>query len=93
MTRPSQRSRSFIKKRINTPGGRAVLHFVKKKPSHARCGRCMKPLHGVPRGPALEIAKLPKTKKRPDRPYGGYLCSSCTRKSIKEKNLDRWQNV
>ena len=93
MPRPSQRSRSFTKKRVSTPGGRVTARFVKKKPSYAKCARCRKPLHGVPRGLPSEIAKLPKTKKRPERPYGGYLCSSCTRKSIKEKNLDRWQNV
>ena len=31
------------------------------------------------------MAKLPKTKKRPERPFGGNLCSDCMRKIMKEK--------
>ncbi|MBV1767120.1 MAG: 50S ribosomal protein L34e, partial [Methanobacterium sp.] len=26
-----------------------------------------------------------KTKKRPNRPYGGYLCSECARKHFKKE--------
>lgn len=55
-----------------------------KKKSRAKCARCKKPLAGVP-SRQKELRKLPKTKKRPTRPYGGYLCSSCMRELIKEK--------
>jgi large subunit ribosomal protein L34e len=42
-------------------------------------------LQGIPRLRAVEIRKLPKSKKRPERPYGGYLCSECMRELFKEK--------
>ena len=93
MPKPAQRSRSFQKKRVNTPGGRARTHYVKKKPGIARCAACKKPLHGVPSDLPSRIKKLPKTKKRPDRPYGGNLCSACTRQAIKAKNMARWDNA
>lgn len=93
MPRPAQRSRSFIKKRMNTPGGRAVIHYVKKKPSPARCGSCRKPLHGVPSDLPAGIKKLTKTGRRPDRPYGGNLCPPCTRDVVKRKNIERWENA
>jgi len=91
MPTPAQRSRSFSKNRITTPGGKVKTHFTKKKPGMARCASCSKPLHGVPRGLPAEIRKLPKTQKRPDRPYGGTLCAPCTKRKIKSKNMERWE--
>ena len=32
-----------------------------------------------------EINKLSKSHKRPNRPYGGYLCSKCARKHFKNE--------
>lgn len=93
MPRPAQRSRSFIKKRVNTPGGRANIHYLKKKPSRATCGVCRKLLHGVPSDLPAAIRKLPRNRKRPDRPYGGTLCSACSRDVMKRKNMDRWDNA
>lgn len=72
-----------VKKR--TPGGRIVVHLKKKKPKIARCAICKKPLHGIPRLRPKELKKLPKTKKRPERLYGGYLCSKCLKELLKEK--------
>ncbi len=85
MVRPALRSSTLrkIKKRI--PGGALITHYFKRKPSPAKCGMCGKPLHGVPRERPSKMRNLPKTKKRPERPYGGVLCSSCMRKVLKEK--------
>ena len=47
----------------------------------ARCAICKKPLHGIPK----EVRKLPTSKKRVERPYGGNLCSKCARNLINEK--------
>jgi large subunit ribosomal protein L34e len=91
MPRPAQRSRSFRKKKVNTPGGKAVIHYVKKKPSPATCASCGGQLHGVPRELPSGMKKLPKTKKRPDRPYGGTLCPKCARHAVKVKNMERWK--
>ena len=79
------RSRSYKRIHKNTPGGDNVLRYKKKKPSKHVCAECGKVLHGVPRGRPYEIGKLSKTAKRPSRPYGGYLCSSCARKHFKNE--------
>ncbi|MBN1896927.1 MAG: 50S ribosomal protein L34e [Candidatus Aenigmarchaeota archaeon] len=92
MPTPAQRSTSFRKNSVTTPGGKVNIHYTKKDTSHARCGNCRKPLHGVPTGTIAEIAKLGKTQKRPDRPFGGNLCSACTRAKMKLKNMERWDN-
>lgn len=85
MPRPALRTTSFrrIKKRL--PGGRSTIHYKKKGPKGASCATCKGKLHGVPRGLPYEINKLPKTKKRPERPFGGHLCSSCSREAIKSQ--------
>jgi len=72
-----------VKKRV--PSGRIVVHFKKKKPKVAKCAKCKKPLHGVPRLTPDEIKKLSKTEKRPERPFGGHLCPACSRKLFKER--------
>jgi len=92
MPTPAQRSRSFRKKKVNTPSGKAMIHYLKKKPGPARCAVCKLPLHGVPSDLPARIRKLSKTKKRPSRPYGGNLCPACTRQAIKSKNMARWKN-
>jgi large subunit ribosomal protein L34e len=73
------------KVKIRTPGNRLIIRVRGKKPSTAKCAKCKKPLSGVPRLRPSQLRKLPKTKRRPTRPYGGYLCSSCMRELIKEK--------
>jgi len=70
---------------VRTPGSRTVIQFKRKKPSKAKCGNCKKPLQGVPKELPSKMKKIPKTKKRPERPYGGNLCSACTRSLLKQK--------
>jgi large subunit ribosomal protein L34e len=72
-----------IKRR--TPTGRVIIKVKMKKTKYAKCARCGKPLHGVPRLNPTELGKLAKTEKRPERAYGGYYCSSCSRELFKEK--------
>ena len=79
------RSRSYKRTFRKTPGGKTVLRYKKKKPSKHQCAQCGKQLHSVPRGRPYQINKLSKSKKRPNRPYGGYLCSECARKVFKEE--------
>jgi large subunit ribosomal protein L34e len=85
MVRPSLRSTSLRKIRKKIPGGASIIHFFRKRPGGAVCAECGKPLHGVSREISSKIRKLSKSKKRPERPYGGKLCSECSRKKIKEK--------
>ncbi len=70
---------------VKTPGGRNTVHFRRRKPSKAICATCKKQLAGVPRELPSKMANLPKTTKRPERPYGGTLCSACTRKLLRDK--------
>lgn len=82
MPAPSKRSRSLKRIQRRVPSGRTVVHYKKKKHSKAICGSCGAVLQGVPRKNPLQMRKMPKTKKRPERPYGGVLCSKCTRDLI-----------
>lgn len=82
MARPNRRSRTFRRVFRRTPGGNTVLQYKKRKPSKAVCCQCGKVLSGVPRERPHKMHNLPKTKKRPERPYGGMLCSACTRRKI-----------
>lgn len=85
MPEPYKRSRSLRRLQVKVPGGRTSLHYKKRKPGKAKCGNCGALLKGTLRERPLKMSKLPKTKKRPERPYGGNLCSKCLRSLIIEK--------
>ena len=80
-----ERSKGRRRVKVKVPSGRVVIRYEQRKPNVAKCARCGKPLHGVPRLIPSKLRKLPKTKRRPERPYGGYLCSKCMKEVIKEK--------
>ena len=84
MVRPTYRSRSWRRVHVRTPGGSLVVRFERRKPGPARCARCGRELGGVPRLAPRRLRKLPKTAKRPERPYGGVLCGSCLAELIFE---------
>jgi len=88
MVKEMFRSRSVKKKKVRIPGNKVVIHFKKKKVSAAKCGVCKKPLNGVPRLRQSEIRKLAKTKRRPERPFGGNLCSKCMKKVFRERAIN-----
>ena len=79
MPEPNKRSRTFRRIQTKVPGGNTILHYAKRKPSHAKCGKCNAVLKGVPREVPSKLNKLPRSKRSPERPYGGNLCSKCTR--------------
>ena len=79
------KSRTFRRVFTVVPGNRVALHYKKRKPHIAHCGNCGSPLKGVPRERPYKMRNLAKTQKRPERPYGGVLCSKCLRSLIKEK--------
>lgn len=84
MPRPRYRSRSLRRVFVRTPGGETRIHYEKRKPGPAKCAICGNPLNGVPRLRPVELRKLPKTAKRPERMYGGVLCPSCLTKLLKK---------
>ena len=82
MPAPRLRSRSLRKVFRKLPGGRTDIHFKRRKPKLAKCGNCGAKLKGVPRELPYKMRNIAKTKKRPERPYGGVLCSRCMRQEI-----------
>jgi large subunit ribosomal protein L34e len=85
MVAPRFRSRSLRRVFVKTPGGKTVLHHRRRKPAKAECAKCAIVLKGVPRDIPGKIKKLSKTQRRPERPYGGVLCSKCMRLTFIEK--------
>ena len=76
------KSRTLRRIFVRTISGKVTKHFRKRKVSKGSCGGCGTILKGVPHKIQSKLKNLPKTKKRPERPYGGVLCSSCMRKKI-----------
>lgn len=85
MPAPRLRSRSLRKVFRKVSGGRTNVHFKKRKPKMGRCGSCGVALKGVPRELPFRMRSMAKTKKRPERPFGGVLCSKCMRIEIINK--------
>jgi len=83
---PAGRHKSRSKRRVfvRTPS-KTKLTYRLRKPSKAKCGNCGTILKGVPRDVPSKFKKLSISKKRPERPYGGNLCSRCMREKIKLK--------
>jgi len=78
-TKPRYQSHALRKVQRRTPGGRTVTHYEPKLHSKHICAICKQVLHGKPRGRPVEIRKLAKSERRPERPFGGMLCSKDTR--------------
>lgn len=78
----TSKSRSLRRIRVRLPSGTSKITYRKRKPSKAKCGVCGAVLKGVPRERPYKMQNMPKTKKRPQRKYGGLLCSRCMRKKI-----------
>jgi len=76
------KSRTYRRIHKTTPGGRKVIHYVKRKPQIAHCSSCGKGLFGVPRERPYKMQNMPKSYKRPQRPFGGILCTRCSRAKI-----------
>ena len=75
------KSRTFRRIKVRTTKGLKV-HFRKPKPAKPKCADCGKVLAGVPNERPYKMMNMPKTAKRPERPFGGKLCSACMRKTI-----------
>ena len=85
MPRGMFKSRRLRRVFVKAPGGNTKLQYKERKPSKAVCAHCKKVLAGVPHATSAKMRNMPKTAKRPQRPYGGILCSACMRKLLQEK--------
>ncbi|MEM3615067.1 MAG: 50S ribosomal protein L34e [Candidatus Methanomethylicia archaeon] len=79
--RRTSRNKRIVLRRI--PGGRISIRYEKRRPNIAKCALCKSTLRGVPNLPPVKIRSIPKSSKRPNRPYGGYLDHKCLEKFIK----------
>jgi large subunit ribosomal protein L34e len=79
------KSRTYRRVNRRVPGGRTSLHLKKRKPSKAHCASCGSVLKGVLRERPFKMKNTPKSMKRPERPFGGQLCSSCSRSIFIQK--------
>jgi large subunit ribosomal protein L34e len=70
---------------VRTPGSRVAVHYRQRKPSKALCGLCKTQLSGVARALPSKMKNMPKSAKRPERPYGGMFCSACTRRLLQQQ--------
>ncbi len=84
MTKPRFKSKSWRSKQVKTPGNRLVNRYLRKNPRAAKCSNCSRKLAGVPRVRPEYLKRMPKTERRPERPYGGKLCSSCMRQVFRK---------
>ena len=82
---PAPRNRNANFSLRSSPGGRPSRKRKPGKQAKARCALCKTLLGGVPNRSHSDLAKLSKTHKRPERIYGGVLCSGCVAQIVKDK--------
>jgi large subunit ribosomal protein L34e len=80
-----QKSRKHRRVWVKTPGGTTKMIYKRRKPAKAQCAKCRVTLKGMPVEQRYKMRNMAKTKKRPERPYGGILCTKCSRELIAEK--------
>jgi large subunit ribosomal protein L34e len=78
------KSRTFARKAKRTAKGTKIV-YTRKKPTLGTCPVTGQTLKGVPRALPVEMRNMPKTKKRPTRPFGGVLSSKAAREEIKSR--------
>lgn len=76
------RSRTFRRVFVRIPSGTSVLTYRRRKNAKPQCSTCGAFLPGVARGTKAQVKALPRSARRPERPYGGQLCSKCMRRTI-----------
>jgi len=79
------KSRTMRRVFRRTPGGKTVLAHELRKPAKVRCSRCDAVLPGVPQLRVPQLRTIAKSSKRPERPFGGVLCSRCSRLEQKKR--------
>ena len=84
MPAPNKRSRTFRRVFVKTPGGLTKIQYRKRKPAKAHCAGCGALLSGVPRERPYKMQRMSKTEKRPERKFGGILCTRCSRDKLKQ---------
>jgi len=79
------RSKRMRKVHTKLPGGKVVPHYSLRNVGKPQCRMCGVPLQGVVRGRVSQAGKFTKSERKPERPYGGVLCTKCMRKTMIER--------
>ncbi len=79
------RSRSYKRQEVRTPGGRTHSIYADKKKAPAVCANCCRKLGGVPRLASGGMGVIHRSSRMPNRMYGGYFCVTCSRRLLKQK--------
>lgn len=82
MTKRNYKSRSLKRVRVKTPGNRKSIHFRRRNPSNAICGISGAKLLGISRKRPGKFNQLSKSKKRPNRKYGGTYSHKVVRSAL-----------
>lgn len=82
MPRPNRRSRTFRRVYLKTPSGKNKILYKRRKPKFAHCSNCGVILHGIPHELPYKMRNMSKSQKRPERIFGGNLCSNCVKREI-----------
>ncbi|MCB9358599.1 50S ribosomal protein L34e [Candidatus Woesearchaeota archaeon] len=85
MVSGKHKSNSKRKVFVKAPGNTVKVHYRERKPNKAVCAVYGTPLAGVARETPSKMRNMPKTAKRPERPYGGVLSSRAMREKMKKK--------
>ena len=78
------KSRTFRRKQVRTVSGTKTV-YKRRTPKQPVCPVTGEKLSGVPRKTTTELKNMPKTHKRPQRPFGGVLSSKAARDVHKQK--------
>jgi len=91
--RKSFRTASNAVRKVKTPGGELVLHYMGKKGKGPVCGDCKSKLSGIPALRPSEYKRISKRQKNVSRAYGGSRCGSCVRQRIVRAFLIEEQKI
>ncbi len=78
------KSNTFRQKQVRTVTGTKKV-YVRRKPKVGVCSVTGQTLKGVPRALPTKMKNMPKTAKRPQRPFGGVLSSEASREELKKR--------
>ena len=93
MVRGALRSRSQARIKRKLPGNTTTVHYIRRRPKHAHCPITGEKLHGVPRLRPAQLRKLAKTKRRPNRAYGGKISPTALSRAIRSAVLAEMEDA
>ena len=64
--------------------------YRKGTTSRSVCVACRRPILGVAKGRKVQLSKIPGSRKKVSRTYGGVLCPTCLRERLQESAAAEW---